>query len=57
MLRMKSGDAPDPTKYNKSFNPIKAQAYKEKVKAYTKYFIGRKIPEDISEFTEEEINE
>lgn len=52
MLRMKAGTAPEDWKAP-AYNPSKAQMYKEKVKGYTKYFIGRKIPENVSEFTEE----
>ena len=33
----------------------KRQNYQEKVKEYTKYLIGRKIPEYVSLFTEEKI--
>ena len=46
MLRMKSGEAPDPTKIPK-VSPTKKQLYKEKVKEYTKYLIGRKVPEEV----------
>lgn len=43
------------TGYDMKKDIKKKQAYQEKVKEYTKYLIGRKLPESVSEFTEEEI--
>ena len=55
VLRMKTQSKKKPEKKLTEYELKKKQTYAEKVREYTKYLIGRKVNESVTEYSEDHI--